>query len=173
VWRVVRRDFSSPCNFPYAIFRLALGSTLGRTNVVAPKTLIRRSLKLFEFPAINIASTGNPCDQQTIGLLYRRHIKIDLVKCIGKESNSQENVEEGLEHSEKNVYTVYDDPRRTEWIVKIQPALKRAKLKVLVRACGERFSRPGLIKLRAGRIRNPHRKTQELLVGVLKKLKLI
>jgi hypothetical protein len=78
-----------------------------------------------------------------------------------------------LEHSEKNVYTVYDDLRRTEWIVKIQPALKKTKLKVLVEACGKSLSRRGLIKLRGGRIKNPHREIEELLVGILKKLKLI
>jgi hypothetical protein len=34
---------------------------------------------------------GNPCDRQTTGLL-QRHIKIDQIKCIGKESNSLEDV---------------------------------------------------------------------------------
>jgi hypothetical protein len=48
---------------------------------------------------------GNPCDRQTIGLLQRRHVKIDQIKCIGKESNSLENVEEGMVHSEQSVYT--------------------------------------------------------------------
>src|ERR1700757_5067135 len=31
--------------------------------------------------------------------------------------------------------TDYADPRRTEWIVKIQPVLKNARLDVLVKAC--------------------------------------
>jgi hypothetical protein len=75
-------------------------------------------------------------------------------------------------HSEQNVYTDYADPRRTEWIVKIQPELKRAKLKALVNACGNKLSRRAIIELRAGRSK-PHRKTLELVVGVLKKLKLI
>lgn len=35
---------------------------------------------------------GNPCDRQTTGLLQRRHIEIDQIKCIGKESNSLEDV---------------------------------------------------------------------------------
>jgi hypothetical protein len=48
---------------------------------------------------------GNPCQKQTIGLLQRRHIKIELIKCIGKESNSLETVDEGLEHSASNVYS--------------------------------------------------------------------
>jgi len=48
---------------------------------------------------------SNLCDRRTTGLLQRRHIKIDQIKCIGKESNSLENVDEGLVHSEQNVYT--------------------------------------------------------------------
>jgi hypothetical protein len=83
-----------------------------------------------------------------------------------------ETVDEGLEHSERNVYTEYPDPKRTEWITKIQPALRKAKLAVLVKACGKRLSRREIIELRAGR-KKPHRRTQELLMGILKKLKLI
>jgi hypothetical protein len=75
-------------------------------------------------------------------------------------------IDEGIIHSEQNVYTVYDDPRRSEWIVKIQPALKKAKLKILVRLCKNKLSRREVIELRAGR-KKPHRKTQELLAGVL------
>src|SRR6516162_5233455 len=72
---------------------------------------------------------GNPCDRQTVGLLQRRHIKIDQIKCIGKESNSLEAVDEGLEHSQKNVYTEYVDLKRDEWSTKILPALKKVPLK--------------------------------------------
>ena len=113
--------------------------------------------------------SGNPCERQTTGLLHRRNVKIDVIKCIGKESNSLEAVDEGLEHSERTVYTEYSDPKRTEWITKIQPALKKPKLEVLVGACGERLSRREIIELRAGR-KKPHRKNQELLVSILKKL---
>jgi hypothetical protein len=115
---------------------------------------------------------GNPCHRQTTGLLLRRHIKIEKIKCIGKESNSLEDVDEGLAHSEQNVYTEYPDPKRNEWITKIQAALKKVKLAVLVKACGKRLSRREIIELRAGR-KKPHRKTQELLVAILKKLGLI
>ena len=91
------------------------------------------------------AAFGNICDRQTVGLLQRRHMKIDLIKSIGKESNSLESVDEGLERCERNVYTEYSDPRRTEWIVKIQPALKKVKLVTLVKACGKRLSRREII----------------------------
>jgi hypothetical protein len=116
--------------------------------------------------------SGNPCERQTTGLLQRRHIKIDFIKCIGKESNSLESVDEGMVHSQHNVYTDYADPRRTEWIVEIQPALKKARLIALVKACRKKLSRREIIELRAGRSK-PHRKTQELLVTILKNLGLL
>ena len=115
---------------------------------------------------------GNRCGRQTTGLLQRRHIKIDHIKCIGKESNSLENVESGQEHSEENVYTEYVDLKRHEWTVKIFPALKKISLKLLVQECRGQLSRRALIDLRAGRSR-PHRKTQELLAAVLKERGLI
>jgi hypothetical protein len=114
----------------------------------------------------------NPCDRQTVGLLQRRHVKIDQIKCIGKESNSLESVEEGMVQSEQNVYTEYADPKRSEWITKIQPALKKLQLSVLVKECGTRLSRREIIELRAGRSR-PHRKTRDLLVSILKDLGLL
>jgi hypothetical protein len=113
--------------------------------------------------------SGNPCERQTTGLLQRRHIKIDFIKCIGKESNSLESVDEGMVHSQHNVYTDYADPRRTEWIVKIQPALKKPKLEVLTEAFGKRLSRREIIELRAGR-KKPHRRTQQLLESILRRL---
>jgi hypothetical protein len=115
---------------------------------------------------------ASPCDRQTIGLLQRRHIKIDLVKCIGKESNSLESVDEGMVHSDQNVYTEYADPRRSEWIIKSLPALKKPELWVLEKSCGKLLSRRELIELRAGRSK-PHRKTQELLQSILKGLDLL
>jgi hypothetical protein len=77
-------------------------------------------------------------------LLQRRHIKIDLIKCIGKESNNLENVDEGMVHSDQSVYTDYTDPRRGEWITKIQPALNRPKLQELVKACETKNSCHGV-----------------------------
>jgi hypothetical protein len=46
-----------------------------------------------------------PSGKQTIGLLQRRHVRIDEIKYIGKESNSLEEFEAGLIHSAQNVYT--------------------------------------------------------------------
>jgi DNA polymerase III epsilon subunit-like protein len=39
---------------------------------------------------------GNPSGKRTVGLLQRRHVRIDEIKYIGKESNSLEEVEVGL-----------------------------------------------------------------------------
>jgi hypothetical protein len=52
------------------------------------------------------------------------------------------------------------------------PALKKPKLRALVKACGKLLSRRELIELKAGRSK-PHRRNQELLVAILKKLELI
>ncbi len=112
-------------------------------------------------------ANGNTCSKQTIGLLQRRHVRIDRIKYIGKESNSLEEVESGLIHSEQSVYTEYPDLRRDEWQTKILPALRKASLARLVELSG--LSRSTLIEIRAGRSR-PHQKNRELLVAVLRKL---
>lgn len=114
-------------------------------------------------------SNGQACERQTIGLLQRRHIQIEFVRYVGKESNSLEDVESGVIHSEEDVYTEYADPRRDEWTQKMLPALKRIRLHVLVEECRGHLSRRALIDLRAGRSR-PHRRNRELLLSILRKL---
>ena len=70
-------------------------------------------------------------------------------------------------HSEQSVYTIYEDPRRDKWQMKILPLLRKAPLARLVELSG--LSRSTLIEIRAGRSR-PHRKNQELLAAILRKL---
>jgi hypothetical protein len=111
----------------------------------------------------------NVCDKQTVGLLQRRHVLIDQIKYIGKESNNLEEVEAGLEHSQQNVYTEYPDPGRDEWETKIRPALRDAKLADLVRLCKGVISRRALIDMRAGRSR-PHSKHRKLLLSILNEM---
>ena len=84
-------------------------------------------LQEYEFhPESKCADTSEkPCSKQTVGLLQRRHIRVGQIKYIGKESNSLEDVQSGLIHSEQSVYTEYPDPRRDEWKTKILPALGR------------------------------------------------
>ena len=115
-------------------------------------------------------ASGKPCGKQTIGLLQRRHVRIDEIIAIGKESNSLEEVEAGLMHSAENVYTVYPDPRRDKWQTKILPALKKIPPLVLVRLSG--MSRSTMIEMRAGRSR-PHLRNQALLKSIVHRLGLI
>ena len=103
---------------------------------------------------------GNPCEKQTIGLLRRRHIYIDQIKFIGKESNQLEAVDAGLIHCDKNIYTEYVDQSRDEWQTKILPVLRRLPLSRLITESG--LSRRALLDIRAGRSR-PHPKNQERL----------
>ncbi|HEV2421613.1 MAG TPA: hypothetical protein VGS59_07895, partial [Candidatus Acidoferrales bacterium] len=112
-------------------------------------------------------ASGVPCGKQTVGLLQRRHIKIDKIKYIGKESNSLEEVGSGIVHSEQSVYTEYPDPKRDEWQIKILPELQKVPFDQLVRLSG--MSPSALKELRAGRSR-PHRKNQETMTAVLHKL---
>ena len=68
-------------------------------------------------------ATGKPSGKQTLGLLQRRHVRIDSISAIGKESNSLEEVEAGLVHDEQHVYTEYSDRRRDYWSREVVPAL--------------------------------------------------
>jgi hypothetical protein len=57
---------------------------------------------------------GHVCEKQTTGLLQRRHIGIDRLVYIGKESNRLEEVDAGTVQDEEQVYTEYIDPKRDE-----------------------------------------------------------
>jgi len=113
---------------------------------------------------------GQPCNRQTIGLLQRRHVRIDSITPIGKESNNLEGVEAGVIHSEQEVYTVYTDPERDEWHTKIIPALRDVRLSRLVKMSG--MSPSALKEIRAGRSR-PHTRNRDLLAAILRELKVI
>jgi hypothetical protein len=110
---------------------------------------------------------GTICGKQTVGLLQRRHIRVEQIKYIGKESNSLEEVESGLIHAAQNVYTEYPDPRRDEWQTQIIPVLKKITLSQLEKLSG--LSRRTLIYARVGR-RRPHKKHQQILETIVKKL---
>jgi hypothetical protein len=110
-------------------------------------------------------AAGNACEKQTIGLLRRRHICIDRVRYIGKESNQLEAVDAGLIHSDKSIYTEYVDKNRDEWQTKVLPALKRLPLSRLISESG--LSRRALLDIRAGRSR-PHPKNGDRLTAVVR-----
>ena len=113
---------------------------------------------------------GDTCGQQTIGLLQRRHVLIEQIRCIGKESNKLEDVGAGLVHCPSEVYSEYCDPRRDEWINKVVPALNKVSLVVLVKQTG--LSKRGLIRLRKGQSK-PHASNRHVILRVLRELGLI
>ena len=129
-------------------------------------------LREYEFHAESKCADGNgkPCSKQTIGLLQRRHVRIDGFTYIGKESNSLEEVEAGTVHSAENVYTVYPDQRRDDWETKYRPAMKKVFISILEKETGR--GRRTLIDARTGR-RRPHPKNQALIVAALRKLGVI
>jgi hypothetical protein len=115
---------------------------------------------------------GIECGKDTRGLLQRRRVRISEIKFIGKESNSLEEVEAGMVHDRRNVYTEYDDPKRSAWATKILPAIKKAKPSALINACREFLSSRALRDIRAGRS-IPHRNNRERLQSAAKKLGLL
>ena len=102
-----------------------------------------------------------------MGLLQRRHVRINQIKYVGQESNSLEEVDAGLVHSAENIYTEYCDPRRDEWQTKILPMLRKIPVPVIVNMSGLSFTT--IKDTLAGRTR-PYLKNQERLKQILRKL---
>ena len=69
-------------------------------------------------------------------------------------------------HSDKDISTEYSDPKRSEWVIKTRPAIKKLRLVDLEKACRDQLSRREIIELRAGRSK-PHRRTLELLKSIV------
>ena len=115
---------------------------------------------------------GEASDQTTIGLLGRRHIRIDEIEYIGKESNLLEEVEAGSIHDSNSIYTRYPDIRRDEWVTRVVPALKKLPLQFLVKSCNKKIKRRAIIDIRANRSR-PHLRNQILLISILRESRLI
>ena len=111
-------------------------------------------------------ANGEPASKQTIGLLHRRHITIDHVIYIGRESNQLEDVEAGVVLAGDGAYTEYPDPRRDYWQSAIVPALKQISLKAWQRDTGK--SAIILIDARRGR-RRPHATHRKLLIAYARK----
>src|SRR5438874_1315760 len=97
------------------------------------------------------ASRRKPSGKQTVGVLQRRHVYMDQIRCIGKEANRLEEVESGMIHSAQNVYTEYPDPQRDEWMTKIVPTLRRIPLSQIETLT--HLSRRAIINARNGRTR--------------------
>ena len=103
---------------------------------------------------------GETADQRTLGLLFRRHVRIAEIVPIGKESNNLEEVDAGLVHSAEGIYTDYADPSRDTWERVVRPQLQQIPLSVLMRETG--LSRRMLINARRGYAR-PHNRNQLML----------
>src|SRR5688572_24999137 len=112
---------------------------------------------------------GQPANRQTVGLLQRRHVRIEGLKYIGKESSFVEEVDSGAVHSSDAVYTEYPDPRRDEWSA-VRDVLWKIPLATFEEMTGK--SRRRLIDARSGR-REPHPDTRDLLASVARRLGLI
>ena len=121
----------------------------------------------FHLGAKSADAKGKPSGKQTFGLLSRRHVRVERIIYIGKESNRLEEIEAGLIHSPESVYTEYPDPRREEWKTRIPPILKKIPVAALVRLSGR--SRSMLLRTIAGLTR-PRRRNQELLRLILRRL---
>lgn len=80
--------------------------------------------------------------------------------------------EAGVEHDEADVYTEYRDLTRSFWNTIVLPALRKVPLVTLERMFKGRLSRRALINIRAGRS-TPHRRNQELLASIVRKLGLL
>ena len=95
-------------------------------------------LREYEFhPGAKSADAkGKPSGKQTVGLLRRRHVRVERIIYIGKESNRLEEIEAGVIHSPESVYTEYPDPSRDEWQTKILPLLKKIPVAALMRVSG-------------------------------------
>jgi hypothetical protein len=94
----------------------------------------------FHHGAKNADAKGKPSGKQTFGLLRRRHVRVERIIYIGKESNRLEEIEAGVIHLPESVYTEYPDPSRDEWQTKILPLLKQIPVAALMRVSGR--SRP-------------------------------
>jgi hypothetical protein len=128
-------------------------------------------LREYEFHAgaKSADAKGKPSGKQTFGLLRRRHVRVERIIYIGKESNRLEEIEAGVIHSPESVYTEYPDPRRDEWC-RILPILNKIPMADLMRFSGR--SRSMLVRTLAGQSR-PRRRNQEILKSMLRRLRMI
>ena len=111
-------------------------------------------------------ANGDPSDKQTVGLLQRRHVRMDHMIYIGRESNQLEDVEAGVVREGDGAYTEYEDPRRDYWRTTVVPALRAISLKAWHRDTGK--SPAILIGAPLGRHR-PHKKHRALLIAYARK----
>ena len=121
----------------------------------------------FHLGAKSADSKGRPSGKQTFGLLQRRHLRVERIVYIGRESNRLEEIEAGVIHSPENVYTEHPDPHRDEWETRILPVLKKIPISILKRHSGK--SRSMLQRTITWKTR-PRRKNRQQLEVILRRL---
>lgn len=148
-------------------YRITTDGHHGRRGVARVKTY-RDVFEEYEWhPESKSAdANGDPVGKQTVGLLHRRHISIDHLIYIGRESNYLEDVEAGLVRESDGAYTEYPDSSRDYWRTTVVPALKQIPLKAWERDTGK--SQVVLIDARRGR-RRPHATHRALLIAYARK----
>jgi hypothetical protein len=107
-------------------------------------------------------ASGAACEKQSIGLLGRRHIMLDGIMYIGKESNNLEDVEAETTTDAADVYTEYPDSKRDEWETKWLPILQNANVPELM---NRGVSRATIYAVRSGR--PMYRGTRSKLIRIL------
>jgi hypothetical protein len=84
----------------------------------------------------SLAPDGTVCGGATTGLLRRRPVTALYRTHVGKESNRLEEVDAGLIHDPKEVYTEYSNPADDPWRTLVIPVLKQMKRSELAEATG-------------------------------------
>lgn len=81
----------------------------------------------FHLGAKSADARGKPSSKPSVGPLPRRHVSVERIIDIGRESNRLEEIEAGIVHLPESVYREYPDPRRDERQTKIRPVLKKSQ----------------------------------------------
>ncbi len=138
----------------YSERRYRISTSVDATRTIARVKSYGEVLEEYEFhpeAKCNDAS-GEPCSKQSIGLLSRRHVRIEKLHFIGKESNRLEEVEGQSLFDSAEVYTEYPDARRDEWATRILPKLRSIPMRELIERSG--LDRRTLQRIRRGQ--RPH-----------------
>jgi hypothetical protein len=151
---------------PAVKFRIS-ATLSGSTRRIARVKSYGDELEEYEFhPEAKCADAdAAPCGKQTVGLLQRRHVTIESVSFIGKESNKLEEVEEGSVPDAGHVYTEYPNPRRDEWETKWLPMLRSTPVPQLL---AQGISQATIYAVRAGR--PLYQRTKAKLILILQRL---
>ena len=138
-------------------YRITTAGSFGDRRTARVKTYSDVLIEYEYHPESKCADAdGDNCGKQTDRVCCNAATSgSSQMKYIGKESNSLEEVDAGLIHSEQTVYTEFPDPRRDEWQIKILPALQKIHRSRSLRRKVGYLAVPA--KVRAGRSR-PHRR---------------